>query len=1117
MQWTDIFIKRPVLSVVVSLLILLIGFKAATSLPIRQYPKLSNTVVNITTAYPGASADLIQGFITTPIEQAVASAEGVDYMTSSSVLGTSTIQVYIKLNFDPNQALTEVLAKVNSVKYLIPKESNDPIVTKTTGQTTAVMYLGFSSEVLSGSAISDYLTRVVQPVLSTVDGVASADILGGQTFAMRLWLDPERMAGRGVSPIDVSAAITANNFQAAAGQSKGFFVVSNVSTNTDLANVDQFKRMIVKSKDGGFVRMEDIATVELAAQSTDASVAFNGEHAIFIGVQATPQGNPLILVKGVRALFPELERNLPPSMKMKVAYDSTKFIQSSIDEVEKTLGEAILIVIVVIFLFLASLRSVIIPVVTIPLSLIGVCSLMLMMGFSINLLTLLAMVLAIGLVVDDAIVVVENIHRHLEEGKPPVQAAMQGAREIVGPVISMTITLAAVYAPIGFLGGLTGALFREFAFTLAGSVIVSGVIALTLSPMMCSVFLKSAEEGRFAKLVNRVFGSVTRWYGRRLDRSLDYRPITALFALTILGLVGFLYMHTSKELAPEEDQGIVFAVTKAPKYANIDYVDYYGAKLDKAFASFPETDLRFVLNGINGPQGGIAGMLLKPWDERKRSSIKLKPLVQAELSKIEGVNAFAFNLPPLPGGPGGLPVQMVIYSTNGFQSVYEQMNKVKEAARKSGLFIVSDSDLDFNQPEVRLKIDRSKASDLGITMLSIGNTLSTLLGGNYVNRFNLEGPLLPGDPAGAARQALVAGVARRILRVDHDRPAGPAVDPGVDRDRHRSQRADALQSAQLRHVPGGTDARRHRRPGGGLPRGPRQATAGRVQPRLSGGFPAICAGRQPACDHLRLCADHHLPGAGGAIRESARSPGHHDQRSHGDCRRLAAAVLRLSHREHLYSGRPADAGRSDQQARHPDGRVRQRTATQRGAGPALGDRNGGAGPASPDPDDDGGDGHRLDSAADGFRRGCREPVLDRSCGSCRHVDRHDVHAVRATRGLRGARDRSSRGRRIRTGEGNRRVRPRAESAQGELATDRSLGLSDGGRWAAVCVCELSRPLRAAAHGTGMALSATLHSPALAVERFGRLSCRSQTVAACVLRSVAAILKRAEKTPKERRT
>ncbi|WP_024508422.1 multidrug efflux RND transporter permease subunit [Bradyrhizobium sp. ARR65] len=739
MAFTDLFIKRPVLSVVVSLLILLIGLRAASVLPIRQYPKLSNTLVNITTSYPGASADMIQGFITTPIEQAVASAEGVDYITSSSVLGTSTIQVHIKLNFDPNEALTEVLAKVNSVKYLIPKESNDPVITKSTGQATAVMYLGFSSEELSGSAISDYLSRVVQPVLSTVDGVASADILGGQTFAMRLWLDPMKMAGQGVSPADVSAAVAANNFQAAAGQAKGYLILSNVTVNTDLKSVDDFKRMIVKAKDGGFVRMEDIATVELAAQTNEASVALNGEHAIFIGVQPTPQGNPLNIVRGVRALLPEIERNLPPSLKMKVAYDSTKFIQSSIDEVEKTLGEAVVIVVMVIFLFLASLRSVVIPIVTIPLSLVGVCSMMLVLGFSFNLLTLLAMVLAIGLVVDDAIVVVENIHRHLEEGAPSVQAALKGAREIVGPVISMTITLAAVYAPIGFLGGLTGSLFREFAFTLAGSVIVSGVVALTLSPMMCAVFLKSAEEGRFAKLVNRVFGAMTSWYGRKLDRSLDYRPITGLFALTMLGLVGFLYMHTSRELAPEEDQGIIFAMTKAPKYANIDYLDFYGDKLDRSFQKFPEADLRFVLNGISGSQSGIAGMLLKPWDERKRSSIALKPLVQAELSKIEGINAFAFSLPPLPGGSDGLPVQMAINSTLDYKTVYEQMAELKDAARNSGLFIVSDSDLEFNQPVVRMKVDRSKANDLGITMQNIGAALATLLGGNYINRFNLEG------------------------------------------------------------------------------------------------------------------------------------------------------------------------------------------------------------------------------------------------------------------------------------------------------------------------------------------------------------------------------------------
>jgi len=426
---------------------------------------------------------------------------------------------------------------------------------------------------------------------------------------------------------------------------------------------------------------------------------------------------------------------------MRVAYDSTKFIQSSIDEVRDTLIEAVLIVVVVIFLFLASLRSVIIPVVTIPLSLVGACILMLAMGFTLNLLTLLAMVLAIGLVVDDAIVVVENIHRHLEEGKSPVEASLIGAREIVGPVISMTITLAAVYAPIGFLGGLTGALFREFAFTLAGSVIISGVIALTLSPMMCSVLLKGGHQnqGRFAQFVDRVFSRLTDWYGRKLDRSLDYRPITGLFALTILFLVGFMFMNTNKELAPEEDQGILFSVTKAPQYANIDYSNYYGKKLDKVFAGFPETDLRFIINGTNGPANGIAGMILKPWDERKRSSLALKPLVQAELSKVEGVNAFAFNLPALPGGPGGLPIQMVISTTSGFQAVFEQMEKLKKAARESGYFIVADSDLAFNQPVVRVNVDRSKANDLGISMQAVGNTLATLLGGNYVNRFNLEG------------------------------------------------------------------------------------------------------------------------------------------------------------------------------------------------------------------------------------------------------------------------------------------------------------------------------------------------------------------------------------------
>jgi multidrug efflux pump len=740
MSFTDIFIRRPVLALVVSLLILLIGGMAMINLPIRQYPKLSNTTITVTTIYPGASAELMQGFITTPISQAVSTAEGIDYLTASSIQGTSTITAYIRLNYDPSKALTDVMSKVQQVKYQLPKEAEDPIITKSTGQTTAVMYIGFSSSEISSAAISDYLTRVVQPLLATVDGVASADILGGQTFAMRLWLDPARMAAHGISGDDIAAAIRANNYQSAPGQAKGYFTITNVNAETGLSDAEQFKRMVLKAKKGAVVRMEDVATVDLNAQAWTSSVEMNAQHAVFIGIQATPTGNPLSLVAGVRALLPEIERNLPASVKMQVAYDSTKFIQASIDEVKSTLAMAVAIVVAVIFLFLGSLRSVLIPVVTIPLSLIGAGIVMATLGFSVNLLTLLAMVLAIGLVVDDAIVVVENVYRHIEQGRSPPQAALIGAREIAGPVISMTLTLAAVYAPIGFLGGVTGALFREFAFTLAGAVVISGIVAVTLSPMMCSLLLsRQMSEGRFARLIDRGFSRLAGAYGRKLERSLDYRPVTAVFAAAVFASLAFMYLHTKAELAPEEDQGVLFALTKAPQYANLDYLESYADKLDAAFNSFPETDLRFIVNGRNGPNLGIAGAILKPWGERKRSAQQLKPLMQQKASAVEGMNAFVFSLPPLPGSIGGLPVQMVITSTGGYKEVYEAMTKIKDAARKSGLFMVIDSDLDFNQPTIRVKIDRSKANELGVTMQSIGDTLAVLVGENYVNWFNLAG------------------------------------------------------------------------------------------------------------------------------------------------------------------------------------------------------------------------------------------------------------------------------------------------------------------------------------------------------------------------------------------
>ncbi len=740
MRFTDLFIRRPVLATVVSLLILLIGLRSYYDLPIRQYPRLENTVITVTTVYPGATADLMQGFITQPIAQVVASAEGIDYMTSSSTQGKSVVSAYIKLNYDPNKALTDVMSKVNQVKYLIPKEANDPVILKSTGETTDIMYIGFSSPQLSGAAITDHLSRVVQPELATVDGVAQAEVLGGQTFAMRLWIDPLKMAARGVTADDLAAAIQRNNFQSAPGQAKGFYTITNVSADTGLTSLDQFKQMVVKAEGGSLVRLGDIGTVDLGAQSTDSSVMMSGQQAVFIGVQSTPTGNPLNIVRDIRALVPTIERSLPPTVTMNIVYDSTKFINSSINEVIRTLIEALLIVVVVIFLFLGTLRSVAIPVVTIPLSLVGACMIMLALGFSLNLLTLLAMVLAIGLVVDDAIVVVENIYRHIEEGKTPIEAAVIGAREIVGPVVAMTITLAAVYAPIGFLAGLTGALFREFAFTLAGAVIISGVIAVTLSPMMCSMLLShDMSNGWFAKRVDRFFSAVTGWYGRRLKSSLNYRPITILFAAAILGSIVFLYTHSSAELAPPEDQGVIFAVGKGPQYSNLDYTDIYSKQLDAIYRSYPETEATFVVSGYSGLNSSISGMILKPWDQRKRSVTALTPLVQAQLSDIAGMSVFAFNLPPLPGSTGGLPVQMVISSTAGFDQVYKTMEAIKKKARESGMFIVIDSDLDYNSPVVHVRIDRSKANDLGITMQTIGDTLALLVGENYVNRFNLNG------------------------------------------------------------------------------------------------------------------------------------------------------------------------------------------------------------------------------------------------------------------------------------------------------------------------------------------------------------------------------------------
>src|SRR6478672_1717492 len=522
MSFTDIFIRRPVLASVVSLLILLIGLASGFNLTVRQYPKITNTTITVTTVYPGANADLIKGFITVPIQQAVASAEGIDTLTSSSQQNVSTVTLNLRLDANPDRAVADVLSKIQQVKSVLPRESQDPIVIKQTGETTALMYLSFNSKVMTGSQITDYLTRVVQPRLQTINGVANAQILGGQTFAMRIWLNPDKMAALGVTPVDVRNALANNNFVTAAGQVKGDFVQTTINAETSLDNAAAFGKLVVVTRGDALIRLDDISTIELGPENADSSSVFDGLKAVFIGIYATPTANPLTVIGDVRKSFPDIQRQLPAGMESAIAYDATKFINASIEEVEKTLLQAALIVIVVIFLFLGNLRSTLIPIVTIPLSLIGVMFALLALGYSINLLTLLALVLAIGLVVDDAIVVVENIYRHIEEGMQPFDAALVGAREILYPIIAMTITLAAVYAPIAFVSGLTGVLFREFALTLAGAVIVSGVIAVTLSPMMCSKLFKAESEhdqGWLTRRLDRMFEGLKRRYQRRLGRT----------------------------------------------------------------------------------------------------------------------------------------------------------------------------------------------------------------------------------------------------------------------------------------------------------------------------------------------------------------------------------------------------------------------------------------------------------------------------------------------------------------------------------------------------------------------------------------------------------------------
>ncbi|NUB45286.1 efflux RND transporter permease subunit [Fertoebacter nigrum] len=739
MNFSEIFIRRPVLSSVLAALILLLGLQAISSLPVRQYPEVEETVVTITTVYPGAAPELIQGFITAPIAQAVATTENIDYVTSSSRQSASVVSVQMQLGADPDIALTEVLSKVQQVRGQLPGEAEDPVITKGTGQTFALMYLAALNPNMTPEQLTEYLERVIRPRVSTIDGVAEMQIIGAANYAMRVWIDPLKLAARGVTATEVLAAIRASNFLSAPGKTRNEYVAYSITLESTLQTAEAFGALPLTKTDAGVVYLRDVANVELASEEASEIVTFDGRAGTFIGITATPAANPLDTAAAVIAELPAINATLPDGMTIEMVYDATETISASIEEVFITIAEAVAIVVVVILLFLGSFRSVLMPVATIPLSLIGVCTIMLALGYSINLLTLLAMVLAIGLVVDDAIVVVENIHRHIEEGLTPARAAIKGMQEITGPVIAMTITLAAVLTPLAFTGGLTGALFAEFALTLAGAVIISGIVALTITPMMAARLLKHGQGGRFQRVVDRTSDRVSNWYERRVASSLDYRPVTMLMVLALLGATGYMFMNTTTELAPEEDSGALFALVNGPRYATTDYTSLYTDQISELTADIPEVDVSFSIAGFGGAtNSGIYIWALKDWAERDRSQAELQQEIQGRLGQVNGVQGFVFAPPTLPGAGGGLPVSLVIQSIFGPERVVEVAEEIKNKAMATGRFIVVQNSLSFDAPKVTVTIDRDRAASLNVAVSEIGNTLGLLVGGGAVAQFDRD-------------------------------------------------------------------------------------------------------------------------------------------------------------------------------------------------------------------------------------------------------------------------------------------------------------------------------------------------------------------------------------------
>ncbi|MDX8412454.1 MAG: efflux RND transporter permease subunit [Mariprofundales bacterium] len=740
MNYTDIFIRKPVLATTISLLIMVLGMQAIISMPIRQYPETQNAVVTVSTVYFGADAKSVAGFITQPLEGAIAQAEGIDYLSSISVNGASTITATLRLNYDSNRALTDINAKVNGVLNHLPPEAQQPIISVHVGETIDAMYMGFFSKVLPSNNVTDYLMRVVKPQLDGIEGVQQAEIIGARQFALRAWLDPARMAAYGVSASEVYAALAANNYLAALGSSKGQMVSVSLNAATSLHSVNEFKQLAIKQSNGAIVRLNDVANVVLGAEDYNLTTAFGGEKSVFIGIKVAPEANVLEVVQRVRDAFPAIQGQMPSGLSGKIVYDGTKFIDSSIHEVIKTLSEALIIVALVVFFFLGNWRAVVVPLIAIPLSLVGAFFVMQSLGYTINLLTLLSLVLAIGLVVDDAIIVVENVDRHMhKEGKSPFEAAMLAARELGGPIIAMTVVLIAAYVPIGFQGGLTGALFTEFAFTLAGAVTISAIVALTLSPMMASkLFQPNGEEARFSLWIDRQFSRLHHSYQRRLSGTLETWPVMVVMGGLLLVGVVFLFATSKAELAPQEDQGLVLGQVVGAPNATAQQMGVYADQAYKLARELPEYHQMFQLTGIPTTNQGIGGVMFTPWEERERGASELQHLLQQKWNSIAGARVAAFQFPALPGS-GGLPLQFVIKTTESFANLNTIAQKVVAKAQASGMFFFIDSDLKIDKPQTTLVVDRDMATDLGLTQKEIGAALGAALGGGYVNYFSIGG------------------------------------------------------------------------------------------------------------------------------------------------------------------------------------------------------------------------------------------------------------------------------------------------------------------------------------------------------------------------------------------